>query len=590
MSLQVWLPLNGNLENLGLTNSIIINNGATIDNNGKIGKCYNFTGETFLTLSTGIDTTKNYSICYWFKELENNTISQFRVVYQCGNLIVGQYGKSLDIYNASGGGFDVTASLDTTVWHHACFTFQEQNSQVSIYIDGILAKQNTVTSIPIFGTTGLIGKRSTNTYLFQGLLNDFRIYDHCLSPKEVKEISKGLVLHYTLDNSGCGKNNLIKNSISAPNSFYDYTGKATASRIPSDGKVATNIYAINFPVDSATYSNYNLYCSFTRDESAVQKDGKTYTLSFKIKASKPLNNYSILYEYTNASISTNITTSWQTIRLTGVATGTYSALYLCRGVNNRSQINGNVLYIADLKLEEGSVGTAWCPHKDDPLYSILGYDSNIEPDCSGLGNDGIKTSNITISTNTPRHTTSLDFTTTDYINCGRGAMVKDALTTNIWCYMDTWAVDTHPWSCTEGGGWNWESGSGKIRFPIYITGIGYKYTNSTKGWADLSSGWHMFSATYDGMVIKTYIDGELDTTTQAATTKTTIGYNSTNSLFIHAEATGSATTPSTGYKACKMSDARVYATALSEEDIKELYNTAAMIDNGNNTYAYDFIE
>ena len=44
MSLQVWLPLNGDLHNYGLSNINIINNGATIDNNGKIGKCYSFDG------------------------------------------------------------------------------------------------------------------------------------------------------------------------------------------------------------------------------------------------------------------------------------------------------------------------------------------------------------------------------------------------------------------------------------------------------------------------------------------------------------------------------------------------------------------
>ena len=44
MGLQIWLPLNGSLENQGLSNYTVINNGATIDNNGKIGKCYSFNG------------------------------------------------------------------------------------------------------------------------------------------------------------------------------------------------------------------------------------------------------------------------------------------------------------------------------------------------------------------------------------------------------------------------------------------------------------------------------------------------------------------------------------------------------------------
>ena len=44
MSLKIWLPLNGTLDNQGLDDVVVTNNGATIDNNGKIGKCYNFNG------------------------------------------------------------------------------------------------------------------------------------------------------------------------------------------------------------------------------------------------------------------------------------------------------------------------------------------------------------------------------------------------------------------------------------------------------------------------------------------------------------------------------------------------------------------
>lgn len=44
MSLQVWLPLDGDLYNQGLTEAILDNHNATIDNNGKIGKCYSFNG------------------------------------------------------------------------------------------------------------------------------------------------------------------------------------------------------------------------------------------------------------------------------------------------------------------------------------------------------------------------------------------------------------------------------------------------------------------------------------------------------------------------------------------------------------------
>ena len=38
-------------------------------------------------------------------------------------------------------------------------------------------------------------------YKYIGDVNDVRVYDNCLSAAEIKEIAKGLVLHYPLNNA-----------------------------------------------------------------------------------------------------------------------------------------------------------------------------------------------------------------------------------------------------------------------------------------------------------------------------------------------------------------------------------------------------
>lgn len=37
MALQLWLPLNGNLNSAGAVNATVTNNGATVESNGKGG-------------------------------------------------------------------------------------------------------------------------------------------------------------------------------------------------------------------------------------------------------------------------------------------------------------------------------------------------------------------------------------------------------------------------------------------------------------------------------------------------------------------------------------------------------------------------
>jgi hypothetical protein len=72
-------------------------------------------------------------------------------------------------------------------------------------------------------------------------MNDVRIYDECLSPKQIHEISKGLVCHYKLEGMGANPN-LFKNTLNATHS--------------SSGAVTGISSSANFSLDStATAAN-----------------------------------------------------------------------------------------------------------------------------------------------------------------------------------------------------------------------------------------------------------------------------------------------------------------------------------------------
>ena len=80
MSLQVWLPLNGNLNNQGLDGSLGFTNtaSATVSTDGKLGQCYSFstTSGNGLLLSSGKSSSEfmdayinhhSWSMCAWIR-------------------------------------------------------------------------------------------------------------------------------------------------------------------------------------------------------------------------------------------------------------------------------------------------------------------------------------------------------------------------------------------------------------------------------------------------------------------------------------------------------------------------------------------
>jgi len=196
MALQVWLPLNGTLENKGLSDINITVTGTTSYTTGKIGNGLNCNGSSYWIIKPVI-LTNNCSFCFWSKTSDANAMFFVvnSVTYAFLNfwLYNGKYylnvGDSLK-NPFQNDGTDVTAHSDN-IWHHYTITFD--GTQCLLYIDGNYYgkaktyRNPTTTSANEIKIAG--GFSNGHSYDLVGILNDFRIYDHCLSPKEVHDLA-----------------------------------------------------------------------------------------------------------------------------------------------------------------------------------------------------------------------------------------------------------------------------------------------------------------------------------------------------------------------------------------------------------------
>ena len=591
MSLQIWLPLRGNLNNNGIASATITNSNATVDASGKIGSCYSFNGSTscieitcssFPTFFSG-----PFSICMWFYNNDNSsrsilfgnwslTGSFFNVEKFANNTVRFYWNGSPDITFES-------ATLPAGVWTHLTVTRSENT--VKCYINGELKQTSTTALTNAPGSTATlfrIGRdnRSDDTAT-NGKFNDFRLYDHALSAEEVKEISKGLILHLPLNNDDAQNPNLLPHTGVATYGLgymaaYSSGTVAVDNTVLFNGKPTIKITPSTSSTSSGGWNAYNSSVSLTA--------GKIYTYSCYIRSSiadewnfSSLGHYQA-YTSDNSHNSTDrtfikyIVPANQWVKVVQKFKCTVNSVFRSFFIyfTNTSQ----TIWISDVKLEEGEVDTPWKPHTSDTDYPTV-YDM------SGYGNNGtLSSTSPSVVKGAPRkYKTSMFFNgTNNFIMCGRGAMVRDAFTINMWAYMSDWSKYSNGMrlaSCTEGGGWNFEqNGTNNIAFLVGTgtTSNAYKYTITNTGLSSLS-GWVMWTGTYDGFRGKVYINGILDNTLEIYTTKTPIYYHSSNGIFIGCEAAGDTTTSGGAYFNGRISDFRIYATALSAEDIYKLYDT-----------------
>lgn len=210
MSLVAWFPLTGDLTNHGAyPHDLVGTPKAWVD--GKIGKCPYFESDVHNVL---YNTTKdyyytdNFSYCAWVKP-KHSEVSNTQWAFTCGRADYSTYGYGIQITDGRialwyGNAFrSMSAKTDMSTWYHVCCVVR--NKVAYVYINGEYHSSFTPSILPTYSDANGIGIGSfwylDKLYPYQGYINDLRIYDHALSLKEIKEIYKGLIVHYNFNNA-----------------------------------------------------------------------------------------------------------------------------------------------------------------------------------------------------------------------------------------------------------------------------------------------------------------------------------------------------------------------------------------------------
>lgn len=586
MSLIVWLPLISNTKNIGLKNSTITTTGTLAYNAGKLGKALTFNNTGICLNPAPLTTaTKEFSFAFWYKPTTTNTS---HCIYNGRTTTGGAIGifrlSSNDFRFDDGSQHTFSYKTVANTWQHIVFTRDASN--IKLYVDGVLQQTMTSTDFTCTATYASIGLSSTNTASMSannlaGQLNDYRIYNHVLSLKEINELRKGLLMHLPLS---FGANpNLTANSATVGNSSGN-NGNYTHETIYYGGQPVRR-----FTVKGSSYGPWG--GGFTTSNGAVV--GNTYTWSCYVRGSDNFTFTSFGHERAGRT-TVYVTKEWTYVKYTWTYGSSGNQAFCFYGCSEYTNTNGAWLEVKNLKIEEGSIATPYIPHVDEEQYSKTLMGTNYLNECSGYELPITKVGSNFTPCESPKRTTATTCGTSSCINLGTSIKIQYPFSFAFWFNTSDLTYNNNRLiSCTEGGGWNIEGKDSGISWTVGTgtSSNAYKTCVSTKTREDLVDGWHHIVCTYDGLKSQMYLDGVLDNEVTHFSTATPVYYNGSNAVFLCGESGSNATTPANVYTvSTSVSDFRFYASILSADDVKDLYSLAASIDNSGKMYCYSYVE
>lgn len=570
MSLKVWLPLTGDLRNLGTSNLAVTINGATVDNNGKIGKCYAFNGSTSYIALSGNDLfkiftggTQQFSITMWVFHADTTRAILFGDFSTSGgigfNIELSTAHAVRFYWNGSPDTYPANAAVTASGWTHIALTYN--GTKLQSYINGVEKGSWSGTLATKNKTSGefRLGRdnRSDST-AFNGRMNDFRVYDHCLSLSEIKEIAQGLILHYKLNgNVGLGNPNLLINSL-VPTEGNGASG--ITKSITDDG--IQKVTAASSNGNWVTFGNHNTTLALTK--------GDTFTFSLMIKSDDSVKKPTVYFQSGLGyyGMQGTMSNEWSIIYYTG----TWSIDNLNTNLHLGFSSAPGTYYIKYFKLEKGSQYTPWAPAAGEFLSDL-----NYIQDSSGYNHNGEIINKLYISNDSARYKNSTLFNGVDdcIIVPYNTICPENIFTINLWFKKN--ALGSKNYETLFGGpsGFEMDTRVGSATsLSLYMAST----RKGTRATGITMNEWHMITMTRDGTVEKYYVDGEFKSEIEAKSMP-----NGVYRIGAWASNTGQ------NYYGL-ISDFRIYATPLLDSDIKKLYNTSMSIDRANNDFIYELDE
>jgi len=570
MSLKVWLPFTSNLTTAhGIHNTSVTTSNVTLDTSGKLGRCAYFSGSSSY-IQTDFPTnigTNDFSISLWLKIPTISSGSYFTIctskttaAASVGFGIYWNYSQKKFLWSTADGSGATEIWMDTAVdnivydkWIHLVMVRNSSDAKKGyFYINGIryeLASVPVIRNIATATNLGL-GRTTNGSYYTKMYINDFRVYDHALSVREVKEIAQGLVCHYKLSGVLDGLNfNQLKATAKSysPPSYCGYQLEMTENLVAGE-TYTLQLWDVDVSHSAKTEAQLGIWI-FWGGGSVMLGSWAGTDYFTNGHADYLVKTFTVTSSQAGGSGATN---AWFNM---------YNSVGYVAGTMNMS--------IGRWKLEKGSIATGYTHTATE-----MGIDSTRLVDSSGNGYVGTQTTGLTTSSSTGRYSASTVFSNGNYVQ------VPNLYPSG---YTNTYTISCWANYGTTGMLFGHQNGN---RLNLWMNNnnmywnTGDSYNNPFGVDCRTYAGaWHHFVVTGDGTTTKLYIDGEFkaNATTFRPLTGTTLilnGWDTSNAYDFNGS----------------MSDFRLYATTFTADDVAELYRLSGHINKDGSLHVYEVNE